>query len=334
MPIPNIDLERSSPDTTTSQHRETGYPWLFLYTGRSWAIGLIVTFLMIGLGGAFYVWYDRPGNNTAPASMVGLGYAVLGTTFLILTTVFYSLRRRLRKGAIGQLNASLNWHMFLAIMGMAMILMHSFGNFNAMSGTYALYGMIALMVSGIVGRALDHFMPRLIAAEVHKVLTVQGEDRITTISQKLQAIVVHNTQEELHGFTVNAPGSSNVLMPVPGLRPDSISHATNKLNTPWDLAYTSLEPTQQELDRDTPHYRFIPDKKSALTRPGAAMPGAQEQISALQDVYGSMQREQFYRYIIRYWRVLHISLALLTIGLVIWHLIFAAQLLLPTMFHF
>lgn len=333
MPTPNIDLEPSSTDTTTSQTRETGYPWLFLYAGRSWTIGLVVTLLVIGLGGAFYVWYDRPGNNTAPGSIVGLGYAVVGTIFLILAAVLYSLRRRLRKRVIGQLNASLSWHMFFAIIGLAMILMHSFGNFNAMSGTYALYGMIALTVSGLVGRALDHFMPRQIAAEVHKVLTVQGEDRITTISQKLQAIVVHNTQEELHGFTVNAPGSSNVPMPVQGLRPDSVSHATNKLNTPLDLAYISLEPTQQELDRDTPHYRFIPDKKSAFTRPGVAMPGAQEQISALQDLDGSMQREQFYRYIIRYWRVLHISLALLTIGLVIWHLIFAAQLLLPTMFH-
>ena len=333
MPTPNIDHEPSSTDRTTFQQRETGYPWLFLYVGRTRAIGLIVTLLLIGLGGAFYVWYDQQGNNTAPASMVGLGYAVVGTIFLILAAVFYSLRRRLRKRAIGQLNASLNWHMFFAIIGLAMILMHSFGNFNAVSGTYALYGMIALTVSGIVGCALDHFMPRLMAAEVHKVLTVQGEDRITTISQKLQAIVVHNTQEELHGFTVNAPGSSNVPMPVQDLRLDSVSHATKKLNTPWDLAYISLEPTQQELDRDTPHYRFIPDKKSALTRPGVAMPGAQEQISALQDVHSSMQREQFYRYIIHYWRVFHVSLALLTIGLVIWHLIFAAQLLLPTMVH-
>ena len=79
MPTPNIDHEPSSTDRTTFQQRETGYPWLFLYVGRTRAIGLIVTLLLIGLGGAFYVWYDQPGNNTAPASMVGLGYAVVGT---------------------------------------------------------------------------------------------------------------------------------------------------------------------------------------------------------------------------------------------------------------
>jgi hypothetical protein len=323
--------EPSHPNMTTSQTGESGYPWLFFYARRSWITGLFVTLFTIGPAGAFYIWYRQSGNNTAPDSIAGLSYATVGTIFLILALVLYSLRRRLRKRAIGKLHASLNWHMFFAIIGLILLLMHSFGNFNPVSGTYAFYGMIALTLSGLVGRVLDRTMPRIIASEVSKVLTVQGEDRITTISQKLQAIVVHNTQEELRGIPVDTTGAPP--MPVQGSRANSASlDTTNKLSTPWDLAYISLEPTQQELDRDAPHYRFVPDKKSALTRPGAAMPGAQEQISALQDVQGAMRREQFYRYVIRYWRVLHLLLALLTVGLVIWHLIFAAHILFPTVF--
>lgn len=324
--------EPSYRDMSTPQAGESGYPWLFFYARRSWVTGLIVTLFMIGLAGVFYIWYSQSGNDTAPDSIVGLSYATAGTIFLILALVLYSLRRRLRKRAIGKLHASLNWHMFFAITGLILLLMHSFGNFDPVSGTYAFYGMIALTLSGLVGRVLDRLMPRIIASEVSKVLTVQGEDRITSISQKLQAIVIHNTQEELRGFPVDTTGA--LPMPVQGSRPNSAPpDTTNKLSTPWDLAYISLEPTQQELDRDAPHYRFIPDKKSALTRPGAAMPGAQEQISALQDVQSAMQREQFYRYVIRYWRVLHLLLALLTVGLVIWHLIFAAHILFPTVFH-
>ena len=44
-----------------------------------------------------------------------------------------------------------------------------------------------------------------------------------------------------------------------------------------------------------------------------------------------MRREAFYRSVIRSWRVLHIALALLTLGLTIWHLVYALQLLLPGM---
>lgn len=331
------------PFRTTSVHEDTkthilqksemGYPWLFFYSGRSWQNGLIMTLLITGLGSVFYIWYSLSGNNTAPSSMVGLLYAVVGTVFLVLAAVLYTLRRRLRKRAIGQLNASLNWHMFFAILGLAMILMHSFGNFHLISGTFALYGMIAMAVSGFIGRALDRLMPRLIAAKVASVLTEQGEDRVTTLSQKLQTLVVHNPQKKLRGFKVSEPDSADAPVPVERSKPNGASLVGNTLHTPWDLAYISLELTQQELDRNAPHYRFLPDKKSGLNRLGALMLGAEEHIAALQDIHGAMQRELFYRYVIRYWRVLHVFLAFVTIGLVIWHLMFAAELLLPTLFH-
>jgi hypothetical protein len=111
------------------------------------------------------------------------------------------------------------------------------------------------------------------------------------------------------------------------------AYKEQRLHTPWDLAYISLDATPQELSREASHYRFIPDKRSELARPGAFMPGAQEQISELRTVERAMQREQFYRYIIRYWRKFHVALALLTIGLTIWHIIYALQLLLPTFLH-
>jgi hypothetical protein len=110
-------------------------------------------------------------------------------------------------------------------------------------------------------------------------------------------------------------------------------HKDQALQTPWDLAYISLEATHQELSREANHYRFIPDKKSELMRPGALMPGAQEHMSEIQEVEQAMQRELFYRYVIRYWRKFHILLALLTLALTLWHLIYAGQLLLPVLLH-
>ncbi|TMD48385.1 MAG: hypothetical protein E6I90_03370 [Chloroflexi bacterium] len=241
--------------------------------------------------------------------------------------MLYSIRRRLRKRAIGQLNASLHWHVLLAIVGLIVLFMHAFGHFAMISGTFALYSMVALTISGFVGRILDHVMPRLIAREVDKVLTMQGDDGVESTSQKLQAVVVHNTQEN-RGIIVS---QSQAPIPMPG----SLPFTTNgqSLGASWDLAYISLEPTQQELDQNAPHYRFIPDKKSALNRPGALMPGAEEHLLALQDMQLAMRREQFFRYIIRYWRVLHILLAFITIGLVTWHIIFASTILWPRFFH-
>jgi len=352
---------------------EKGYPLLFFRASAKWRIGLLVTFLVIGISGGFYFWYSQNSNDAAPDSIAGLGYAILGIVFLLLAAVLYSIRRRSRnKRALGQLNNALNWHIFFAIIGLALLFMHSFGNFNPRSGTYALFGLIALVISGFVGRALDHLMPRLIAREAQKALTVQGEDRIETISLKLQAIVAHNT-ESLYGLHVGPdlsqpspiyrPPSSETQDPSRHLEPDgaelaerlsilrlpssqtqdssddskssklltstaSFDFEERPLHTPWDLAYISLEATPQELSRIVGQHRFVPDKQSVLTRPGALMPGAQEQISELQEVQRAMQREQFYRYIIRYWRLFHIALALLTLGLITWHIVYAVQLLL------
>ena len=63
------------------------------------------------------------------------------------------------------------------------------------------------------------------------------------------------------------------------------------------------------------------------------MPGAEEHLSELEDIQLAMRREQLYRYIIRYWRVLHIFLVFITLGLVTWHLIFVSTLLWPRFFH-
>ena len=300
---------------------------------------LLVIFPGVAVGIVFFVWYIQHSNDVSPDSIAGYTYAIIGTLFLLLAAVLYSLKRRSHnKRTVGQLHKTLNWHICFGVLGLVFLFLHSFGNFNPRTGTYALYGMIALALSGVIGRFLDRLVPRLITSEVHKALNVMGEDRIETISQTLQAIVVHNTQD-LHSFAVvpreKSPDASKSLVSLSGPVSSDFSfiHKDQALQTPWDLAYISLDATPQELSLEANHYRFIPDKISELVRPGALMPGAQEHISELQKVEQAMQRELFYRYVIRYWRKFHILLALLTFALTLWHLIYAGQLLLPVLLH-
>jgi len=320
-------------------HGETGYSWLFFVGGNAWFLRFLVIFLGVAVGVAFSVWYTQHSNDVSPDSSAGYTFAIIGTLFLLMAAFLYSLKRRSHKNrTVGKLYKSLNWHFCFGVLGLVFLSLHSFGNFNPRTGTYALYGMIALAISGIIGRFLDRLGPRLITGEVHKALNVMGDDRIETISQKLQAIVVHNTQD-LHSFAV-MPGetsrdASRSLVSID----DQLSsdfpfmQKDQALQTPWDLAYISLEATPQELSLEASHYRFVPDRKSELVRPGALMPGAQEHISELQEVEQAMQRELFYRYVIRYWRKFHIMLALLALALTVWHLVYAGQLLLPVLLH-
>lgn len=314
---------------------EKGYPWFFVQMTRSWTMSLFTLLVVSAISIALSIWYSRYGSDPAPDGMLGLSYALIGTALLVIVALGYTLRRRRsRNRAIGKLHSALNWHICLGILSLVLLFLHSFGNFNPRTGTYALYAMIALVISGFIGRTLDHLMPRLITEEVRKALTIQGEDRLEEISQKLQAIVVHNTQE-LRGFQAEeAPPKQKSSK---GMELMSVLNTSNSqeypLHTSWDLAYISLEETPQELSRDAQHYRFVPDKKSGLTNPEALIPGAQEHISALHSVQQALQREQVYRYIIRYWRVFHIALMLLTVGLTLWHIEYAAALWIPAWLH-
>jgi hypothetical protein len=307
--------ERSRTFAENVSQGEQGYPGMFFYPSSAWAIGFITTVLVIGVSGAIYLWFDRPINNPEPFSTAGIVYAVIGTGFFIAALIGYYLRRRSRKRAVGQLNAALNWHVFLAIIALAMLTFHAFGHFAAISGTYALIGLIVLVISGLVGRWLDRVLPRMITAEVDIVLTTQGEDRGESISQELQAFM----RERGRGV----PG---VRSPHAAREPDMPA----ALNVPWDLAYISLEPTQQELDRDAPHYRFIPDRKSKLSHMDLLLPSStEESLAEIREIRRAMRREQHYRALLRWWRVIHVSLAVTAVGLVIWHLVFVSMLYLP-----
>jgi hypothetical protein len=250
----------------------------------------------------------------------------MGLAFLVLAGTLYSVRRRLQNNTVGQLNRALNWHVFFALIGLALLLMHSFGNFNASSGTYALASMLALSVSGLLGRTLDRILPWRIAVEVHRALTAEGEDRVEAIVQEIQqTIVAHERHEAQSSAELQHPPVSLVRLKETGLLPEHWS------NLPPDLAYISLEQTPQQWNREGQNHRFLPDGERPVAHPAAVALDGQKQLAALEGVQRAMRRERFYRSIIHYWRVVHIMLALLTLGLTIWHVVYALQLLLPGM---
>src|SRR2546427_2694639 len=273
------------------QHQK-GYSWFFLRMSSSWVTGLISTVLIVGTGGFFYTWYYQFSNDIAPDSVAGYVYAIAGTCCILLATVLYTIRRRSRKCLMGQLNAALNWHIFFAIMGIAFIFMHSFGNFNAKTGTYALYSLIALIISGFVGRALDRIMPWLIAREVDKILTAEGEDRVESISRNLlfQAETWYLYLRPTHEPPTPEPHKVDRKGQPYYIRPPIDSACDAQLRN----VYSRVDPCDQ------PGITAMDFKLQA-----------RQLMVEIRKVEQALQREQFYRYVIHYWRILHVGLAFL-----------------------
>jgi hypothetical protein len=293
------------------------YSWFFLDLSSAWAVSFLLTLTLIGSSIVVFVLYGHLSNDATPDSFAGYTYAIVGTLFMLLAAVAYTRRRRSRKRGVGQLNGSLHWHISFGMIAIVLLLLHSFGNFNPRTGTYALYGMIALIISGIIGRVLDRIVPKLIAHEVRHALTEQGEDLIELHTRNIQSIVSYNKQK-LRSLKPQKNGKQPIAI-----------QANKPLTTTWDLAYITLEETPQELRQNETHFRLVPDRRSELDKPETLMPGVQAHLTELHGVQKALQREEFYRTITRYWRVGHVLLVFLTIGLTLWHLEYAATLLLP-----
>ena len=305
------------------------YPWLFFDPSRAWSASLLFTIIVVALSIVLFIVYGHVSKDPTPDSIAGYTYAIVGSIFMFLAALSYTLKRRSRGRRIGELNGSLHWHVGFGIIAMVLLFLHSFGNFNPRSGTYALYGMIALVISGAIGRMLDRMLPRLIAREAKHALTEQGEDRAELHTRTIQSIVSYNTQQLRSMTSQQQDKTTRSLAP----QARSTVQTALPLTTAWDMAYISLEELPQEIAQNEAQYRFVPDRKSELSKPEALMPGVQEHLAELHSVQRALAREEYYRAIIRYWRVGHVALVFVTIGLVLWHLEFAATLLFPLIGH-
>jgi hypothetical protein len=288
------------------------YSWFFLDLSSAWVVSVIFTLVVIGLAIGLFMLYGRLSNDPTPDSFAGYTYAIVGTLFMLLAALGYT-RYRASKRRVGKLNGALQWHISFGIIALVLLFLHSFGNFNPRTGTYALWGMIALVISGIIGRILDRIAPKLIAHQVRHALTEWGEDRVDYHTRTIQSLVSYNRQE-LSSLKPQKPGTRSTK---------------KSLTTAWDLAYISLEETPQELRQNETHYRFVPDRKSDLDKPETLMPGVGEHLNELHGVQAALRREEYCRALIRYWRFIHVLLVFITVGLTLWHLEYATTLLLP-----
>jgi hypothetical protein len=279
-----------------SERDNKGYPLFFFHPSNQWKLSLLVSLTILAISAGFFVWATHVSDDMGGDSFAGLVFAVASTTFMFLAAVSFSLRRRSPQRSVGTLNAVLNWHACFGVISLVMVFLHAFGNYNPRTGTYALYAMIALVISGFIGRFLDRVMPRLMAQRVRKALTPRGEDRIESVVNKMQSAIMTDKQRQRTFQTAQS----------------GVSGRQGILQTGWDTAYTSLGEVSQEMARYGGQYR-------------------QEPMRAIKEVQQALKQEMFLRYVIRYWRIFHIILAVVTVGLTLWHIEYALALVIPAL---
>jgi len=131
-----------------------------------------------------------------PSGILGHGMGIIGSLCMIFGVLFYMLRKRFRAfHRIGILKHWLEFHIFLCTLGPILVLFHTafkFGGIVAIS----FWSMVAVFVSGIIGRFIYLQIPRTIEGrelslkEIHDQKGGLGENLLQSLHLDAESLKV------------------------------------------------------------------------------------------------------------------------------------------------
>lgn len=139
-----------------------------VYIGTLSAIVIFVT-IYLGIKGYSYYstsleerFYHPDHKNFKPGGLYGHGMGIIGTLLILIGVVMYIVRKRFKSLArLGRLKYWLEFHIFLCSLGPVLILYHTAFKFGGIV-SIAFWSMVAVVLSGVIGRYIYIQIPRTI----------------------------------------------------------------------------------------------------------------------------------------------------------------------------
>ena len=126
----------------------------------------MATLVILGVSTAVYVPY----HLTAPhgprgGSFLGLTFGIIGSIFMVYAGLLGG-RKRVPVWRVGKAQTWMRGHLWLGLVSLPLILFHAGWKFGCMLTQVLMWMFIIVWASGVVGAALQHFLPRLMTTQV------------------------------------------------------------------------------------------------------------------------------------------------------------------------
>lgn len=139
-----------------------------IYIGTLTLLIILTIGILVWLGYSYYNlpleerFFNQDHVLLKPGGILGHGFGIIGTIFIIMGIVLYMARKRMRSLArFGVLKHWLEFHIFLCTLGPVLILFHTSFKFGGLVAV-SFWSMVAVFLSGIVGRFIYIQIPRSI----------------------------------------------------------------------------------------------------------------------------------------------------------------------------
>lgn len=142
-----------------------------VYVGLFILISVSVTALLAIDGFQYYRlpveqrFFSPLNNLLKPSGLIGHGLGIIGTLMMIAGVAVYMVRKRNRKLVnFGYLKYWLEFHIFLCTLGPILVLYHTAFKFGGLVAV-SFWSMVAVVLSGVVGRFIYIQIPRTIQGQ-------------------------------------------------------------------------------------------------------------------------------------------------------------------------
>ena len=143
-------------------------------THRGWAAGSAV--FLVAAGAGYWVYAERASHGPKGDTWIGLGYGVVGT-LMIAYAAFLGARKRMLLLRIGALTWWMRGHLWIGALSVPVVLFHGAFQFGGTLTTVLMVLLITAVASGVLGAALQHFMPTLMTGSLDDETTYEQIDR-------------------------------------------------------------------------------------------------------------------------------------------------------------
>lgn len=144
-------------------------------THRKW---LIASAGILAIAVAAYVPYSvRSPQGPRGGSALGLTYGSVGFAFMVFAGLL-GLRKRFPVWRVGRAQTWMRGHLWLGFISFPLILLHGGFHFGGPLTRVLMWLFIVVFVSGLLGAALQHFVPRLHTAQLPMETIYEQIDRV------------------------------------------------------------------------------------------------------------------------------------------------------------
>ena len=165
-------------------------------THRKWAIGSAAGLV---LATALYVSYAlHAPQGPRGGSTFGLTYGVVGFLFMLFAGLL-GLRKKFPVWRVGRAQTWMRGHLWFGVLSFPLILFHGGFHFGGSLTRMLMWLFLLVWVSGILGAALQHFMPRLQTAQLPMETIYEQIDRVRGQLAEEAGQIVEETCAALEG---------------------------------------------------------------------------------------------------------------------------------------